>query len=631
MAGQLVAPDAWLPRGIPDLEPNAWEALRRGASTSVVAGPGAGKTEFLAQRAAYLLETGLCRHPQQILAISFKTDAAANLAARVRERCPPHLANRFTSLTFDAFTKSLVDRFEASIPAHWRPSRPYEIVSLNRRTIATELEEIRGRAQHAWQAAIAGLPNDKFESDVIGPQRLTVHPPNPRNGRGFAIVHWWLKRLGGSGARSQLTFTCLNRLAELLVRANPTIGRALRATYPFVFVDEFQDTTYAQYDVLLSIFSGGATVVTAVGDHKQRIMSWAGAREDAFEQFESDFGAARQDLLFNFRSSPELVRIQHFVARALDANAQPMQSQAAAQLDANVVQVWRSESRNAEGAHLSQWVANDMATRGKQARDYALLVRQLPADFEAELLPAFRLAGLTLRNESRMLGRMIIQDLLVDSAAAIALAALRLGLGVRNARAWAALSSAVHALRGVDEEDEEHRHRVDEEIKGFLATLRDEMRTHAPEPVVAASIAQRVFEFLDPASIQRTLTSYARNDLLDIVMEAFTMHLASSSEGAGTWANCIDKYLGVNDVPILTVHKSKGLEYDTVLCVGMDDQSWWSHSPGNPEGTATFFVALSRAKQRAIFLFCQARGQRRRVADLYQLLTDAGVQEFNIV
>src|SRR5258706_11438634 len=49
-----------------------------------------------------------------------------------------------------------------------------------------------------------------------------------------------------------------------------------------------------------------------------------------------------------------------------------------------------------------------------------------------------------------------------------------------------------------------------------------------------------------------------------------------------------------------------------------------------PEGLATFFVALSRAKQRAIFAFCQGRGQRRRVADLFQLLTDAGVPEIAI-
>ena len=52
----------------------------------MVAGPGAGKTEFLAQRACFLLETGRCRHPKRILAISFKRDAAINLAERVRSR-----------------------------------------------------------------------------------------------------------------------------------------------------------------------------------------------------------------------------------------------------------------------------------------------------------------------------------------------------------------------------------------------------------------------------------------------------------------------------------------------------------------------------------------------------------------
>ena len=54
------------------------------------------------------------------------------------------------------------------------------------------------------------------------------------------------------------------------------------------------------------------------------------------------------------------------------------------------------------------------------------------------------------------------------------------------------------------------------------------------------------------------------------------------------------------------------------------------HKPGNPEGLATFFVALSRAKQRSLLLFCQALGSEAKVADLYQLLADAGVQEVSI-
>lgn len=630
MSRRAVATDAWRPHGIPDLEPNAWLALRRLGSTAVVAGPGAGKTEFLAQRAAYLLETGQCRHPQQILAISFKTDAAANLGARVRERCPAELANRFVSLTFDAFTKSLVDRFSNAIPVHWRPTRPYNISFLSRRDIDDELERARGRAPAAWALEIVALPGARFESDVVGRQRLPIAAPNPRNARGFALLEWWRNRLNGANGASNLTFTCLNRLAELVVRANPQIARALRATYPFVFVDEFQDTTFAQYDFLLSTFGGGATSVTAVGDHKQRIMAWAGARTDAFEQFAIDFQAARHDLLFNFRSSSELVRVQHFVARALDNTAPPMQSQAAPQLDAQVVQIWRSTTRAGEAQHLAQWIAHDMATRAKHARDYALLVRQLPANFEEELQPAFARAGLSVRNESRALGRTNIQDLLVDPAAEIALAALRLGVGARNANAWSSLSSALYALRGTDEEDEGPRHRVDAEINEFLFDLRETMRTSAPQADIGAELSNRVFEFLDPAAIQRTYTSYARNDLLDIVMEGFRVHLAASSMGVASWSDALDKFEGAHDIPMLTVHKSKGLEYDTVLCVGMDDQSWWSHTPGNPEGVATFFVALSRAKQRAIFLFCQARGQRRRVADLYQLLTNAGVPEFDV-
>src|SRR4051812_37007812 len=99
----LVAPENWTPQGISSLEDRAWKALRENStSVLVTAGAGAGKTEFLAQKAAYLLQTGTCPDPKRILAISFKRDAARNLAERVQKRCPPHQARRFDSMTFDA-------------------------------------------------------------------------------------------------------------------------------------------------------------------------------------------------------------------------------------------------------------------------------------------------------------------------------------------------------------------------------------------------------------------------------------------------------------------------------------------------------------------------------------------------
>ena len=105
-----VRPDQWTPVDVEELEANATVVVRSVDNRSVTAGPGAGKTELLAQRASYLLQTGVSPAPRRILAISFKRDAAVNLAARVRKRCHRTHAGRFDSMTFDAFAKGLVDR-----------------------------------------------------------------------------------------------------------------------------------------------------------------------------------------------------------------------------------------------------------------------------------------------------------------------------------------------------------------------------------------------------------------------------------------------------------------------------------------------------------------------------------------
>lgn len=620
-----IHPDAWRPRGIADLEPQAWQALRHVGSTSVVAGPGAGKTEFLAQRAVYLLETGQCPPPYRILAISFKSDAAENLAARVRQRCPQELSHRFVSMTFDAFTKGLVDRFFSTIPEALRPTKPYEISFPTRRQLENFLALTRQAAPAAWQPAIVAIAPSTFEPVDVGGRRLDLSRGPPRNGVEFAVDRWWQQCLRGT-AHSNLTFVEINRLAELLLRSNTHIRMAMRATYPFVFVDEFQDTTHAQYDFLLSAFAGHA-IVTAVGDHKQRIMGWAGARTDAFERFEGDFNARQFPLLFNFRSSPDLVHIQHVVARALDPNAPATQAQAARQVAGDVAQVWVSRTRDDEAGHLARWIADDMARRGKHPRDYVLLVRQRADDFEGELAAPFAAVGLSIRNESRALGRTTVQDLLSDEISLVVMALLRLGAHRRDPQAWGEASVALQRLRAVDPDDETATSKVETELSRFLSTLRSSMAATGPSKESAVEMVVKVFEFLDGNAISRSYLQYNQGDLLQIMAEAFILHLVKCAQLASDWPTCLAAFIGSNQIPLMTVHKSKGLEYDTVAFLGLDDQAWWSYVPGNPEGIATFFVALSRAKQRALFLFCQARGSREKVADLFLLLTQAGVQE----
>lgn len=626
---KLVRAADWRPRGIEDLEPDAWRALHEPGSACVVAGPGAGKTEFLAQRAAYLLETGICRAPFRVLAISFKSDAADNLAARVRKRCPPELANRFTSLTFDAFTKSLVDRFQSAIPADWRPTRPYDIAFPNYREVTGFLQQELLAAPREWKADIAGLRSSDFESQHIGTYRLPIVRVAPQSGIERTIQNWWTSQLAAN-ERSRLTFVSLNRLAEQLLRAGPRIRRALQLTYPFVFVDEFQDTTYAQYDFLLSAFAGGEIAITAVGDDKQRIMTWAGARSDAFDLFEADFAATRIPLLFNFRSSPDLVRVQQVVARALDPDAAATVAQAPRLVDGDAAQVWNSQTKEREAEHLAQWLAHDLAARGRAPRDYAILVRQKSDNYEADLAGAFANEGLRLRNESHALGRTTLQDLLTDAFAKIAIALLRLGATRRAANTWQLASAALLNIRAVASDDDLGKAKTEKQLAAFITALRTDMASIAPSAASAGRFADRAFAFLDLVAIARTYIEYSTGDLLAIMVDAFKSHLAESVDGATTWTDALDAFEGIGQIPLMTVHKSKGLEYDSVVFVGLDDQAWWAHQPGDPEGLATFFVALSRAKQRVIFAFCRERGQRQRVAELFQLLRDAGVPEIAI-
>jgi len=112
----MITIEEWHPADALVLEPNALKAVReRERSVALTAGPGAGKTELLAQRADFLLRTGLCSYPQRILAISFKVDASRSLRNRVRLRCGPSLASRFDSHTFHAFSKRLIDRFRPAL------------------------------------------------------------------------------------------------------------------------------------------------------------------------------------------------------------------------------------------------------------------------------------------------------------------------------------------------------------------------------------------------------------------------------------------------------------------------------------------------------------------------------------
>jgi len=626
-----VRPDDWTPIGVKALEANALKVVRSTENRSVIAGPGAGKTELLAQRAAYLLQTGTAPSPRRILAISFKRDAATNLAARVRQRCHRNHAGRLDSMTFDAFAKSLIDRFGQALPDRWRPTPDYEIVFPNDRDYRDYLQLQLGSPPTSvgTYADIQGITVKAFERSHLFGRQLPIDgwlKPTPGQ---WAADQFWQSSVKGR-KKSFLSFPMIGRLAELLLRVNPIARDALRLTYSHLFLDEFQDTTQIQYDLIHTIFHDTDAVITAVGDNKQQIMRWAMAMDDPFGAFDSDFRAIRTQLFNNYRSSPELVRIQHVLAQALDAHAVEPVSKTAGTVAGDSCAIWDFSTPEIEAQRLATFVKAEMKAHKLSPRDFVLLVRQKAADYAAVLESAFAAAGIVLRNEAGMVGQVMLQELLAEEASELLIFILRLAMTKRAGRYWTECQEALAALRGIAPDEEDAQAKLAHDLDAYALKLSADYPSPPNSKAMARSIVDDVLGFIGRERLIAVHPTYGQGGWLDKVLDASAVHLLASSANGVDWPSALNAYEGVDAIPLMTIHKSKGLEYHTVIFVGLDDGAWWSFANDQIEATAGFFVAFTRAKQRVIFTYCARRGARTKIATLYNLLSKAGVQTVQV-
>jgi superfamily I DNA/RNA helicase len=606
----LVRPQDWKPQGVADLEPRAWEALRETErSVLVTSGAGAGKTEFLAQKATYLLQTGLCPNPKRILAISFKRDAARNLAERVIQRCPLEQARRFNSYTFDAFAKSLLDRFRAAIPDPYRPPADYRIMMPQRRDYDDFLND------HNFP----GVNVQQLERSI---SRTQLPAANVGTEVQRAVAVYWQAQYTEYDHTS-LSFSMINRLVEFLIRENPSILRALHLTYPIVFLDEFQDTTFAQFQFLRTAFEGSDAIFTAVGDDKQKIMGWAGAMPDAFAQFEQYFAARKISLISNWRSHEELVRIQHVIASRIDPNVDEPEARADRLVDGDVSAIWQFASEDEESVSLAEWISREVQSGNVEAHDVAILVRMRPDEVEAHLSPAFEARALRLRNVARSVGEIAIQDLLAEDLTHVLLRLLRLGATGRSPKNWNAALRDLQFLEGIDFVDEAGLQRLQLRLQAFVRKIRLTLRRLDAAPDSATEAAQAALDFVGAQVLRRAFPSYKRQPDFDRVWNGFVLLLRESLEHAETWSEALDEFEGLGQIVLMTIHKSKGLEFHTMIFYGLDNQTWWSLTPDSIEELNSFFVAFTRAKQRAFFTVCTDRGQP--LIWIEDLLDPAGV------
>lgn len=619
-----ISPNDWTPRGVDSLESAADEVVRSSINCAVIAGPGAGKTELLAQRACFLLDTGLCTPPKRILAISFKRDAAKNLNERVKKRCGA-LARRFDSMTLDAFGKGLVDRFRSAIPKEWRPTLGYEV-----RTSFPRPQEMRDWFLSVVVPNNLTAPNFRAKNDSWIRRNYEIcqfGSQIPFDNLDECRRHYsqtlWQETLGKPVGQPSITFPMLNRLAAFLLRQNPKLLRALRATYSHVFMDEFQDTTDSQYDLARTAFGNSSVVVSAVGDSKQKIMTWAGAMENAFERFSGDFGARRHDLIRNYRSAPELVSIQHFIAQAIESEAVP--AEAARPGDgSSSCKVLEFCSPETEASYLSELIAEDIQSGKLGPRDFCVLARQRTADIIKPMLDVEQNGLFRIRDESTL------QDLLAEPIAALLLSLMRLATRDRDPEAWELLHTELNRLHG-----EESTETTDDSAREAERLLRLTRYVISDPSFDRSELLSGLVHQIGEKAVRSSYRQYRTGNFLwDTTKKLGDMLSENSNQSLATSVNAL---IGEDAVPAMTVHKSKGLEFHTIIFLGLEDSQLWNFANQSEEEVRGFFVAFSRAIERVIFTFSDVRDgrygrepqERTAISDLYTLLNSAGVEVVN--
>lgn len=515
----MIKPSDWKPTDGITLERNAYKAATSDeGSVVVVAGPGAGKTEMLAQRADYLLRTGICLYPRRILAISFKVDAARNLQERVRSRTGTKHAKRFDSWTFHAFAKHIIDNYRPALTgAH----------ALNPGYIVGEK---------------ANFPN-------------------------------------------AISYKHMVPLAIEILRKNPYALNGLRQTYSHIFFDEFQDVTMEQYKLLTIAFGETSAQLTAVGDAKQRIMVFAGALEGIMGKFATEFDALSLNLYQNRRSAPVLQRMQNRIISEIEPHAAIPQKEIEG--ENGIIEVLPFSTSSDEAQRIAELVRHQIDA-GIPPSEIAVLVRQQANLVAGELFDAFDAQNISYRNDQEL------QDLASEPLAMLIFNFVQVLTGTNEPTAYASLMNLVSVMST----DEEKAIRVDRAIKERLNSLEKTLRNNPSCRNSAQFWKPEILEFLNLVSDSFLIAlsaSYSQGDrlkeLIAEVLEVFerTLDLVKDPLEA------VRRLTGTNAVRVLTIHKSKGLEFRHVIVLGVERELFW----GSLEETqAEFFVAISRAKER---------------------------------
>ncbi|PSD11453.1 UvrD-helicase domain-containing protein [Stenotrophomonas maltophilia] len=588
--------------------PQAAAVLHIEGPLLVLAGAGSGKTRVIVEKIAHLIGSG--RYPaRRIAAITFTNKSAKEMRERVAKRLREQDADEVTICTFHALGLKFLQIEHAAVGL----KRGFSIFDAD--DAAAQIKDLMHGAKPDDIEDMKNLVS-RAKNAGLSPEQAMAAARSNREKEAASVYERYQLRLTAFNA---VDFDDLIRLPVQILEENPEIALAWRERIGYLLVDECQDTNDAQYRLLKQL-AGEKGNFTCVGDDDQSIYAWRGANPENLQQMGRDYPTLEIiKLEQNYRCSNRVLR----AANALIANNphEHLKKLWSDQADGERIRVW--ECRNSE--HEAEKVAAEIAfvaqSRNVPWSDFCILFRgnfqSRPLEKAMQLLRIpYHLTGGTM-----FLERQEVKDTLAwlrllvnpddDTAFMRAVQSPKRDVGAGTLAKLAELAQekdmpmahvaeTIGALQQLPPRAANSLARFTDILRDLRAQMRqvtsgDMIRKVAKESGLLSELRQQAKE---EASYQR------RANNIEELAQWFEggPRGATAADLAGQLAllSRSDKDEGGNQVRMMTLHASKGLEFPYVFIVGCEDgvlPHQVSLDEGNlQEERRLLYVGITRAK-----------------------------------
>ena len=587
----------------------------------ILAGAGSGKTRVLTHRVSYLLDEGFAA-PEEILAITFTNKAANEMKERVALLVGPESRKMWVS-TFHAFCARIL-RVHAEKLGYRREFTIYDSgdqVRLVRRCIVELGKDPKRFNPRSFHAQISTAKNLLLDASDYLRQTAGFMAENVAE-----VYDLYQKRLYENNA---MDFDDLIMQTVALLEIFPEVRERYQRRFKYIHVDEYQDTNHAQYR-LVNVLAAAHRNLCVVGDDDQSVYSFRGADIRNILDFERDYPEAKVVRLEqNYRSTQTILD----AANAVVANNASRKAK----------ELWTAGE---EGERIRQFTAADdyaearfvvsevlrLVEAGASLRDVAVFYRTnaqsrtLEDVLVREGVPYQIVGGVRFYERAEVKDVMAYLSVISNENDSVSLERIinvpKRGLGATSVARLSEYAqrngiSLYDALAEADEAGLTGKAlRACSQVRGLFEGWRVAAREVPPSEMVEAVLDESGYKA--ELEAENTVEAESRlENLAELVnaaaeyervepeatLDGFLQEQALFSES--------DRLTGEGRVTLMTLHNAKGLEYDHVFVVGMEEGTF-PHARSMDEQNLEeerrlCYVGITRARKTLTLSYARVR------------------------